>query len=226
MGSSRLPGKIIKKLLDKEIVLWTYDRCIVSKADDVIIATSINQENDILERILLEKNIKYYRGSENDLLDRYYQIANKYNNNNLKIIRVTSDCPFIDTTMINNMIMYYENNNFDYIINHSPIAIIPEGSGIEIFNFPTLKFLWENNKNMEFREHVTGLLSKTKIYDSIIKIGYYNYLPNNLDVEKYKYIKLSIDTKDDFYKSILIANFFKSYDFKYEDILTNLNKIF
>jgi len=143
MGSTRLPGKVLKKLLDKEIVLWSYDRCKKSKANEVIIATSIEKNNDILEELFIKNNIKYFRGSENDLLDRYYQIANKYQyTNNINIIRVTSDCPFVDPNIINNMIDYYENNNYDYIINHSKNGIIPEGSGIEIINFKSLKYLW------------------------------------------------------------------------------------
>lgn len=226
MGSTRLPGKIMKKLLGKEIILWSYERCKKSNADKVIIATSTNNENDILEDFLKNKSIEFYRGSENDLLDRYYQIAKKFNNNDLKIIRVTSDCPFVDTYMINEMIQFYNKNNYDYIINHSSNAIIPEGSGIEIFNFKCLKYLWENNKDPNFREHATGMLSKTNQYDNIINKGYYEYRPYNLEIEENKFIKLSIDTFEDYEKSKLIVNFFNSYDFKYENILLNYKKIF
>ena len=124
MGSTRLPGKVLKKLLDKEIILWSYDRCIKSKADEVFIATSINKENDILEELCISKGIKYYRGSEMDLLDRYYQLSKQYYEqfcvenkdiikckSDLKIIRVTSDCPFIDNIIIDEMIDFYNNNN-------------------------------------------------------------------------------------------------------------------
>ena len=220
MGSTRLPGKILKKLLDKEILLWSYDRCKLSKANEIIIATSIQKNNDILENIFINNNIKYYRGSENDLLDRYYQIAKQYENNgNLNIIRITSDCPFVDTNMINSMIDFFENNKYDYIINHSPNAIIPEGSGIEIVNYKTLKYLWENENDEKFREHCTGLLHLSQIYNNIFKIGYYDYLPKNIDKEKYKFIKISIDTIDDFNKSKKIVEYFKNYNFSYENIL-------
>jgi spore coat polysaccharide biosynthesis protein SpsF len=226
MGSTRLPGKILKKLLDKEILLWSYDRSKLSKANDIIIATSTETNNDILENIFINNNIKYYRGSENDLLDRYYQIATQYDNkDNLNIIRITSDCPFVDPDMINNMIDFYEYNNYDYIINHSPNAIIPEGSGIEIVNYKTLKYLWENENNEKFREHCTGLLHSSTKYTNIFKIGYFDYLPKNIDKEKYKFIKISIDTIDDYNKANKIINYFNNYNFSYDNILQNYDKI-
>ena len=221
MGSTRLPGKIMKKLIDKEILLWSYDRCIKSIADEVYIATSSNKENDILENLFIQKNIKYFRGSEHDLLDRYYQlcIKNLDNKDNLKIIRVTSDCPFVDTNMINNMIKFYNENNYDYIINHSKEGVTPEGSGIEIINFKSLEYLWNNEKDLSFREHATGMLSRINKYNTIIKIGQYIYKPNNVNNELMKYKKLSIDTNDDYLLSQKIANYFNNYDFTYEDIL-------
>jgi spore coat polysaccharide biosynthesis protein SpsF len=226
MGSTRLPGKILKKILNKEIILWTYDRCKLSTADKIIIATSTQKNNDILEDIFKNNNILYYRGSETDLLDRYYQIATKYKNKNkLNIIRVTSDCPFIDPQIINNMILFFENNNYDYIINHSPNGIIPEGSGVEIFNYKLLEYLWKNEKNKEFREHATGMLHNDKYkykYSDMFNIGYYDYLPNNIDKDKYKLIKISVDTEEDYNNSIKIAKYFNNYNFSYGEILQNI----
>ncbi len=227
MGSTRLPGKVMKKLLDKEVVLWSYDRSSLSKADKVFMATSTNSENDVLEKLFIEKNISYYRGSENDLLDRYYQIAKRYkeeNNldeNELNVIRITSDCPFVDTNMINDMIDFYEKNNYDYIINHSNV-IIPEGSGIEIINYKSLQYLWENEKESSFREHATGMLSATTKYDDIIKKHKYIYQPTDVNLEKVKYIKLSIDTKEDYEKSANIVKYFNNYNFTYNEMLKYL----
>jgi spore coat polysaccharide biosynthesis protein SpsF (cytidylyltransferase family) len=228
MGSTRLPGKVLKKLLDKEIILWSYERCIKSKADHVYIATSTNLENNILEDLFIKNKINYFRGSENDLLDRYYQLCLKFFKHNLEelnIIRVTSDCPFVDTYMINDMIDYYQNNNYDYIINHSKNGITPEGSGIEIINFKSLEYLWKNNNDIQFREHATGCLSLTNIYDNIIKKNEYIYLPDNIDINKMKNIKISIDTEKDYLLSLEIVNFFKKYDFVYSDILKYLESI-
>jgi len=226
MGSSRLPGKILKKLLDKEIILWSLDRCLKSNAEKVFIATSTNTENNLLEDIFIKKNIAYFRGSENDLLDRYYQLCIKetLNTDDVNIIRVTSDCPFVDTNMINDMINFFKINNYDYIINHSKEGITPEGSGIEIIKFTSLKYLWENEKDPLFREHATGMLGLTDKYNDIIKKGVYIYKPPNIDIEKMKYIKVSIDTEEDYLNSIKIANYFNNYDVCYYEILKYLEK--
>lgn len=226
MGSTRLPGKVMKKLLDKEIVLWSYERCLKSKVDKVIIATSINKENDVLENLFLERGIDYYRGSENDLLDRYYKLASKYDDGNLKIIRVTSDCPFVDYDMINEMILFYERGGYDYVINHSERGITPEGSGIEIVNYGTLKYLWENEEDGNFREHATGMLRKSEKYFDKIKMGEYEYYVDGVDVNRMKMVKVSVDTEGDYERSLRIVDFFGIYDFSYGEILKNYNRIF
>ena len=226
MGSTRLPGKVLKKLLNKEIILWSYERCLKSNSDKVFIATSINTENNLLEEIFIKNNISYFRGSENDLLDRYYQLCIKelLNNEDVNIIRVTSDCPFVDTNIINDMIIFFKNNNYDYIINHSKDGITPEGSGIEIIKFNSLKYLWENEKDPSFREHATGMLNLSEKYNDIIKKGIFTYKPENINMDKMKYIKVSIDTTEEYLKSIEIANYFNNYNFTYDEILEYLQK--
>lgn len=228
MGSTRLPGKVIRKLLDKEIVLWCYDRCKKSDVDKVFVVTSTNPENDQLEILLKSKNIPVFRGSENDLLDRFYQCC-LYNNiidDNEIIVRITSDCPFVDPNIINDMLEFYKNNDYDYIINHNDEGITPEGSGIEVFDFKTLKYLWNNNKDPAFREHVLGCIRLTDQYDSIIRKGEYVYLPEGVDKNKMKFVKLSIDRLEDYEKSVKIAEHFNNYDFTYRDVLLYLQNEF
>ncbi len=226
MGSTRLPGKIMKKILNKEIFLWVYDRCLKSNADLIIIGTSNNLENNMVRELCIEKNIQCHSGSEHDVLDRFYSICKNFDKNNLNIIRVTADCPFIDYSMINDMIKFYENNNYDYIINHSLEGVVPEGSGIEIFKYEVLDYLWKNEDDIKFREHVTGLLNKTSKYDDIIKKGNYVYKPTNIDIDEFKFKKISVDTEEEYLNAIKIAKYFNNYDFTYDDILFNYNNIF
>lgn len=224
MGSTRLPGKVMRKLLNKEIVLWCYDRCKKSIADNVFVVTSTNLENDKLEDLLKSNNVYVFRGSENDLLDRFYQccLLNNITEDDEIIVRVTSDCPFVDPGMINDMVKFFKGSNYDYIINHNDLGVTPEGSGIEVFNFKTLKYLWNNNNDPAFREHVTGCLNKTKQYDGIINIGQYVYLPENIDKDKMKYVKVSVDRLEDYEKSVEIVEHFKNYDFTYREVLLYL----
>ena len=87
-----------------------------------------------------------------------------------------------------------------------------------------MKYLWENEKDHLFREHATGMLSLTEKYNDVIKKGVYIYKPDNIDTEKMKFIKVSIDTEEDYLKSIKIANYFNNYDFCYCEILKYLEK--
>ena len=80
------------------------------------------------------------------LASKKYKEDNNLNEDNLNIIRITSDCPFVDTVMINDMIDFFNNKDYDYIINHSH-EITPEGSGIEIINYKSLEYLWNTEKN-------------------------------------------------------------------------------
>ena len=123
--------------------------------------------------------------------------------------------------MINDMINFFENNSYDYIINHSNSGVTPEGSGIEIINFRSLEYLWLNELDANFREHATGLLSKVNKYDNIIKKGEYIYYPFviNDNQNHIKNLKISVDTEKDYKTSEQIVNHFKTYDFSYKDIL-------
>ena len=231
MGSTRLPGKVMKCILDEPIISWVYKRSKLSNADDIIVSTSINKENDIIEQYCNNNEIKIYRGSENDLLDRYYQTIQTFypDSTDINIIRITCDCPFIDTGIINEMIDFFKNNDYNYIINHSDDGITPEGSTVEIINYKYLEYLWNNIKDPEFREHATGLLTKKKYINLFENIKTYKYTINfnsDLDQNKYKFIKLSVDTNDDFERSIQIADYFNTMYFKYTDIFVFFNNIF
>jgi hypothetical protein len=85
------------------------------------------------------------------------------------------------------MIKFYNEKNYDYIINHSKDGVTPEGSGIEIINFKSLEYLWNNENDLSFREHATGMLSQIDKYNDTIKIGEYVYKPNNVNNELMKY---------------------------------------
>ena len=102
MGSTRLPGKIMKFIEDKVVLQHVVDRCKMSKnIDKVIVATTNKKDDDIIEKYCIDNNILYYRGDENNVLERYYLTATTFNSD--IIIRVTSDCPLIDYNIIDNI---------------------------------------------------------------------------------------------------------------------------
>ena len=136
MASTRLPNKVMLKLAEKAVLWHVIQRCKKAEADEVIIATSINKENDIIEEFCVKNNFEFFRGSEEDVLDRYYQTAKKFKLD--IIIRVTSDCPLIDPAIINNLIKKFKQGNFDYMSNIAQRSF-PRGLDVEIFSFDTLE---------------------------------------------------------------------------------------
>ena len=121
-NSTRLPNKVLLKILNKELILHFIDRIVAADAvDHMIIATTLNYEDDIIVRLVenYNKKVTVFRGSEKDVLDRYYKAALDYikkeNNSQIDIIRITSDCPLIDPAIINLHIREYNKRKVDYL---------------------------------------------------------------------------------------------------------------
>ena len=119
-GSSRLPNKILLKILNKHILLLLIDRVIASNLiDQVIIATTENKEDDQISKLVenYHKNVLIFRGDEYDVLDRYYQSAIQYKKDigDFDIVRITSDCPLIDPKIIDLHIEEFNRRNVDYL---------------------------------------------------------------------------------------------------------------
>lgn len=122
------------------------------KIDKIIVATTHNIEDDIIEKMGLDWGYEVFRGSEIDVLDRFYQ-AVKYIKP-LWIVRVTSDCPLIDPKLIDEVIEYSQNKNLDYCSN-TLLENFPDGQDVEVFKFSALEYAWKNAITKSHREHVT-----------------------------------------------------------------------
>lgn len=202
MGSSRLPGKVMKNIEGKTILQHVIDRLKESKiVDEVIVATTINKIDDILEDECINLDIKCFRGSEDDVLSRYYFAAKE---NNLDVvIRVTSDCPLIDPIILDKMILFYLENNYDIVTNAGSDLTkrtFPRGLDVEIFSFEALQYSYRNAKESYQKEHVTPY-----IYENSSKI--FHYL-NEKDYSNYRW---TVDTEEDL---IVIE---KIYSYLYKD---------
>ena len=192
MGSTRLPGKIFKKINGITVLDCLFEQLKYShNLKRKIIATTLNIEDDKILEFGKIKNIDVFRGSSLDVLDRFYQCAKK---NNLKnIIRITSDCPLIDPYVIDEVIVKYELNNYDYVSNFFKTRC-PSGLEVEIFSIECLENVWINAKDYD-REHVTSYIYKNP---DKFKIGYIE------GKRSFNDLHLSVDTlKDlDFIKKI------------------------
>ncbi len=152
LGSTRLPSKVLKKIENKTLLELYINRLKPSKLiNKVVIATTVNIEDDAIEQLAEEINIECFRGSENDLLDRYYQCAKKYNGD--IVVRVTPDDPFVDYEVVDRAIQIYLDGDYDFVINHFE-PTFPEGLDVEVYSINALKESWEKAKLLSEREHV------------------------------------------------------------------------
>jgi len=215
-NSSRFPGKILKPFGKNEVlgtIISRVNQC--KKTDNLIVATTTSKEDDVIAKYCSDRNVKCFRGNENDVLDRYYQAATISNSET--IIRCTSDCPLLDPIKIDETLSFYFNNNFDYVRFKNPVGEY-DGFDVEIFSINVLKNAWKNATTKEDREHVTPYIRNNN------NIGYYitNLVEKypNLDFEN---LHLSLDTKDDYVLLTSINNKLKE-NYRMEDVFTFLNE--
>ncbi len=212
MGSTRLPGKIMRPIIGKPMLEILIERLKkVTKADVLIIATTKNKNDDIVEKLANRLDVICYRGSENDVLNRYYEAAEKYGLT--AIVRITSDCPLMDPLLVDKLIEHYiDNQPVNYVANILK-RTYPRGFDIEVFSFNALKQADKNAKQKHQREHVTPYIvesMKTKNYDN---------------VEDASFCRLTVDTKEDF---ALISEIFEELRdkplFDYDAVMQVLKK--
>ena len=117
MSSTRLPGKVLRKIEGKPMLHYVIKQSYAAKlVGDIIVATTTEHEDDSIIEYCKKNSIKYFRGSKKDLLDRYYQCAQKYQCD--PIVRITSDCPLIDPTIIDKTIQKFIRGSYDYVANN------------------------------------------------------------------------------------------------------------
>ncbi len=137
MGSTRLPGKVLKKISGTPIIGLIVKRLQKSKQlNDIIVATSNNKINKPLIEYLKKNKIKYYCGSESDVLSRFYGAATK--NKSDVIVRITADCPLADPKIVDEFIKKFKKENFEYVSNCNPWTY-PDGMDVEVFSYNLLK---------------------------------------------------------------------------------------
>lgn len=192
MGSSRLPAKALLQINDIPIVEWVYQSLTLSKKiDQIIFAIPDNKKDDILFKFLESINANVFRGSEEDVLDRFYKASQKYEAD--YIIRVCADNPFIDPDSVNDLVDYFLSNKYDYAYNHIPRDnLYPDGVGAEITNRKTLKTINDNADKVEYREHLFNYIWSNK---NKFKIGTFN--PKHKWLQRPE-LRLDIDTMNDY----------------------------
>ena len=170
LGSTRLPKKVLADLNGKSMIKFLVDRINKSKfINNIILATTNNPKDDLLVEVGLQLDLLIVRGSEKDVLSRFYDVLK--NSNSDTFIRVTADCPFIDHLLIDDLILEFRKENYDYLSNCYP-PNLPDGFDLEIFKRKTLLAANKNCMDKNKREHVTPWIRESgnfkigsKIYD-------------------------------------------------------------
>ena len=190
MSSSRMPGKVMAKILDIPLILLQLERLRLSKKlTDLIVLTSDDKSDDILVELLTKYGIKFYRGQLNNVYERYRSYLLNEKLENQTIVRVTADCPLIDWDLMDKIINFFETENFDYVSN-TLNRTFPRGLDVEVFRAKALIDASEFFVLSEFdKEHVTPVFY---LNPEFYKIG-------NFEIETdYSNLRWTVDTFRDF----------------------------
>jgi spore coat polysaccharide biosynthesis protein SpsF len=161
MGSSRLPGKVMMPAAGKPLLGHLLDRLKKSvTADKIIVATSVSQQDNVIAEYCESSGYLVHRGSEQDVLDRYYQACVQYGVD--VVVRITSDCPLIDTTLVDEMVHFYfeHQDEFDLITNRHPHTY-PDGLDFDVIPIKALQHVWQNAVELRHREHTVPFFWET-----------------------------------------------------------------
>ena len=187
MGSTRLPGKVLLPLGGKPAIQHVIERAKLTPCiSQVIIATSTLPIDDPLAQLCDSIDVPVFRGSENDVLDRYYQAAILYKAD--VIMRITGDCPLIDPVESGKVIEKFFETGVDYVSNTNP-PMLPDGLDTEIFSIAALNKAWKNARKKPEREHATLYIYSNQ---SEFKIGSVLYQE---DLSRYRF---TLDEADDY----------------------------
>ena len=156
MGSTRLPDKVLKPICGKPLIELLLTRLSHSKeVDQIVVATSTDPRNSPLVDCVEKLGYTCERGSENDVLERYFQVALKHKAD--IVVRITGDCPLIDPELVDETIRKLNQGHFDYVSNSYP-PTYPDGLDVEVCSFEALKRALEETTKPFDREHVTPYL--------------------------------------------------------------------
>ncbi len=192
MSSTRLPGKVMLEINGKTLLELHVLRIKKSqKINRHVVAISDKKSDDVLEAFCKAHNIECYRGSENDVLDRFYKVCKIIQPKH--IVRLTADCPLIDAAVVDQIIDMYAGSKFDYVSNTIHPSF-PDGLDAEVFSFKVLERAWKEASLKSDREHVTPYLWR----NSDLKGGNLFTSGDFRCDTDYSKFRLTVDEKEDF----------------------------
>ncbi|MDD5491130.1 MAG: glycosyltransferase family protein [bacterium] len=192
VGSTRLPGKVMMKLSGKTVLEQVIDRVKASRrVDEIVVATTVAKKDLCIVELCAKKGVSVFCGSENDVLDRYYQVARLFQSDH--IVRITADCPLIDPHIIDQVTNLHLRGKYDYTSNTLQLTY-PDGQDVAVMTFPVLAQAWKKARLVSEREHVCPYIYKHPAKFKLKNLAYHTDLSAKrwtLDnPEDYRFIKV------------------------------------
>ena len=212
MGSTRFPNKVMRPILGTPMIGLLLERLAKAGAiDEIVVATSEGRGNEPLVRYVRDLGYSVYQGSENDVLDRYYQAALQAGAQ--QVVRITGDCPLIDPAIVDAVISKFRDAGADYCSNVSP-PTYPDGLDTEVFSFAALETAWNQAKEAGQREHVTPYIRESRQFRQA-------HVVNDTD---YSAERWTVDEPEDFNVVEKVYEYFHPRrDFAFHEILALRN---
>ncbi len=216
-SSSRLPGKVLKEILGKPMILLELERLQRSKLiDEIMLATSADESDVLLAETVRTAGYPVYQGNLDDVLNRYYQCAKLYTP--AHVVRITGDCPLIDPKVVDAVIEKHLQESNDYTSNVLRETTFPDGLDTEVIKFSALEQAWKDAKLTSEREHVTQYIIK---HPELFKQGSLRCERGDFGAERW-----TVDEPEDF---VFINEIYKRLyptnpAFRMEDVLALLQK--
>ena len=194
MGSTRLPGKILKKIGKKTLLGHIFYRFkTLRHTADIVLATSTLPQNNIVEEFGHARGITCFRGSEDNVMERYYLCAKKCGFDH--IVRVTADNPFLDIEELDRLIDLHLETKSDF---SNSFQVLPIGVGLEIFSFAALEKSFYEGKESHHIEHVNEYILE---HPEIFKTSLLQVTAGKNHPE----IRLTVDTEEDYHRACYIV---------------------
>lgn len=209
MGSTRFPNKVMRPILGRPMIERLMERLSQSqRIGEIVLATSVDSRNDPLAQHVEQLGFAVTRGSEDDVLDRYYQTAKQFHAD--YVVRVTGDCPLIDPALVDAIIEGFQHQDFDYLSNTLP-PTFPDGLDTEVFTFAALEQAARDALQPHEREHVTPYIRESGHFS----VGNYSHA---IDCSAERW---TVDEPEDFEVIRGVFEYFQPrVDFGWEEVLT------
>lgn len=214
MGSTRLPGKVLKDIHGRTMLSRVIRRAKRSSLiNEVIVATTTEKADDAIVKECRMLGVPAFRGSEHDVLDRYYKAARAFQAD--AVVRITSDCPLIEPEIIDRVIQAYLEDSPDYASNIL-VSTYPRGLDVEVFSFGALEKSWQDASKDYEHVHVTPFIYQHPERFRLLSVT------GDEDLSLYRW---TVDTEDDLnLVRAIYEELHMDDEFTWNDVLTMLKR--